>query len=119
MRTTLAAAVITLPSLVNAAPLPEMSCSEVRVVQVEPSSLRTEQYTSSTTYRFVSGRLFLKSGSDPEYAYNTVNEVEPGRYVSGHKIIYVRNADSSTPQIQVSHVYKDEVRVSVAECRRK
>lgn len=119
MRTTFAAAAITLPCIVNAAPLPEMSCTEVRVVQVQPSSLRTEQYTSSTTYRFVSGKLFLRSGSDPEYAYNTVTEAEPGRYVSGHKIIYFRNAESSTPQIQVSHVYKDEVRVSVAECRRK
>jgi hypothetical protein len=119
MRTFFAISAISLSSLAAAAPLPDMSCTEQKVLQVQPGSLRSEQNVSSSTYRFAAGKLFIQSGSEPEYAYNTVNEAEPGRYVSGHKIIYVRNVDSKDLQLQLTHVYKDEIRVSVAECKRK
>jgi len=113
---------ITLAALVSAplfaAPPPDTVCKESKVLYVEPGTLRVQEREGSTVYRFQGGKLYVKSGNDPEYLYNSVSEAEPNRYVSGHKTIYFQTG-STPPTAHVTHVYRDEVRISVAACQRK
>lgn len=100
------------------ATVPDMVCAEGKVVEVTPGSLGVEQYANTTVYRFQEGKLFLKTGPEPEYLYHQVTEVEPNRFVAGHKIIYLSNASSAKPMANITHVYQDEVRVLAVACRR-
>jgi hypothetical protein len=98
------------------AAIPDLVCQELRVVQVDPRSLQAQESKSRTLYRLKSGNLYLSSTDRPEYLYNTVVEVEPMRYVSGHKTLQFESADFRAAIFV--HSYRDEVRVSRANCRR-
>jgi len=98
----------------SGAPLPELVCQELRVIQIDPKSLLTREYDSRTLYRFKAGSLYLSSPERAEYLYNKVREVEPLRYVSGHKTIQFESSDFRT--MILVHSYLDEVRVSRAAC---
>jgi hypothetical protein len=96
------------------AALPDLVCQELRVIQVDPRSLRVQESESRTLYRFKSGNLYLSSPERAEYLYNKVIEVEPMRYVSGHKTLQFESADFRTAIFV--HSYRDEIRVSRASC---
>jgi hypothetical protein len=102
---------------VLAASLPNMVCKEGKVVHVTPGILQVREYTSSTVYRVQDGKLYLKNGTDQEYLYGTVKEVDLNRFVSGHKTIYYLQTPQSAQLVaHFTHVYSDEVRISVAAC---
>lgn len=98
----------------SGAAVPDLVCQELRVIQVDPRSLTVMEFESSTLYRFRSGSLYLSSPDRTEYLYNKVTEVEPMRYVSGHKTLQFESADFRTAIFV--HSYLDEVRVSRAHC---
>lgn len=97
-----------------AAAVPDLVCQELRVIRVDPQSLGVREFESRTLYRFRSGNLYLSSPDRTEYLYNKVVEVEPMRYVSGHKTLQFESADFATAIFV--HSYRDEVRVSRATC---
>ena len=107
--------VLWLQSAANAA-VPDLVCQELRVVQVDPRSLKVQEHESRTLYRFKSGHLYLSSADRTEYLYNKVIEVEPMRYVSCHKTLQFESADFRTAIFV--HSYRDEVRISRANCTR-
>jgi hypothetical protein len=78
--------------------------------------LTVKEYESRTLYRLKSGNLYLSSPDRTEYLYNKVIEVEPMRYASGHKTLQFESADFRTAILV--HSYRDEVRVSRANCTR-
>ena len=118
MRNILALIATALPLAASAAPFPDLVCREGRVRDVDPRTLQTKEYDSSTTYRFTNQKLYLKSSDRDEYLYGSVSEGEPGRYFVGHKTIYVSTQGPSSLVLQLTHVYNDEVRVSLAQCKR-
>lgn len=83
---------------------------------VDPRSLRVQEFAGRTLYRFKSGNLYLSPPDRTEYLYNKVIEVEPMRYVSGHKTLQFESSDFRTAIFV--HTYRDEVRVSRANCAR-
>ncbi len=107
-------ALCTLTATVSGATLPNIVCQELRVVQVDPRSLRSNEYDSRSIYRFSAGDLYLSSPERVEYRYGSVVEVEPLRYVVGHKNIQFESSDFRTAILV--HTYRDEVRVSRASC---
>jgi hypothetical protein len=96
--------------------VPDLICQELRVVDVDPRSLKVEAYDSRTLYRFKSGQLFLSSPDRGEYLYNKVTQTEPLRFVSGHKTIQFESDVFRT--VILVHTYLDDVRVSRGSCTR-
>jgi hypothetical protein len=62
--------------------------------------------------------LFITAPGEAEYLYNNVVEVEPGRFVSGHKtlLLTVRTADPGR-KLLVLHVHELDIRVTRFFCR--
>ena len=100
----------------HAASIPDLVCQELKVVFVDPKSLATRSYDSRTIYRFKSGDLFLSSPDRVEYRYNEVTQVEPMRFMSGHKTLIFESDDYSS--VVFVHTFGDEIRVSRATCNR-
>lgn len=98
------------------ATLPDLVCQELKVVHVDPRTLKSREYESRTLYRFKPGKLFLSNPERREYLYNAITEIEPFRFASGHKTIIFE--DSKFERVIFVHVYNDEVRVSRANCTR-
>jgi hypothetical protein len=107
-------ALCALTTIVSGATLPNIVCQELHVVQVDPRSLRSNEYDSRSMYRFSAGDLYLSSPDRVEYRYGSVVEVEPLRYVVGHKTIQIESSDFRSAILV--HIYRDEVRVSRASC---
>ena len=99
-----------------ALPIPDIVCRETRLVLIAPKSLAVQEQESQTVYRFKSGSLYITPSDRGEYRYNKVVEVEPMRYVSGHKIIQFEVGGSNFQTAIFVHTYLDEVRVSRATC---
>jgi hypothetical protein len=119
MRYILALLFAALPLATPAAPIPDLICREEGVRNVDPRTLQAREYESSTTYRFTSQKLYLKSPARDEHLYGSVSELEPGRYSVGHKIIYISTRESGSIVMQLTHVYTDEVRVSLVKCAKR
>jgi hypothetical protein len=119
MRCILTILIASLPLATLAAPIPDLICHEGRVRHVDPRTLQTREYESATTYRFTNRNLYLKGSERGEYLYGSVSETEPGRYAVGHKTIYIATQDSNSIIMQLTHVYADEVRASLAKCEKR
>jgi hypothetical protein len=118
MRNYHAAFVFLLPMSSLAAPPSELLCVEQSVLQVEPATLVARKLKGKMLYMFKSGRLLIKPEAADEYDYGPVTEPEPGRFVSGHKTFYLEPVAGTKAWARVTHVYKDEVRISIASCWR-
>ncbi len=114
MRTHTFLLILTFFPISAVAELPDLVCQELKVVHVDPRTLRSTEYESRALYRIKSGKLFLSSPERSEYFYNAITEIEPSRFVSGHKTIIFE--DSKFERVIFAHVYNDEVRVSRAKC---
>ncbi len=101
-----------------ALPIPDIVCRETRLIFIAPKSLAVQEQESQTLYRFKSGSLYITPSDRGEYRYNKVVEVEPMRYVSGHKVIQFEGGGSNFQTAIFVHAYLDEVRVSRAACSR-
>lgn len=98
------------------APIPDLLCQELHVIQIDPHSMRVQEFESRTLYRFKAGILYLSSPDQDEYLYNKVVEVEPMRYTAGHKTFQFETANFRNAILV--HTFKDEVRVSHTNCTR-
>ena len=116
MRTLIAFLVAITSVAAQATQIPNLICRESIVRFVDPKSLETKEFPSSTIYRTKDGNLYISSADRAEYLYNSIQESEPSRYVSGHKTIQLIRDQSGKINAQITHSYKDEVRVSVAIC---
>jgi hypothetical protein len=119
MRNILVFLIAAMPLTTLAASIPDVICREGNVRDIDPKTLKVREYESSTTYRFANRNLYVKSSDREEYLYGAVSETEPGRYTVGHKIIYISSQESSPINLQLTHVYNDEVRVSLAKCAKR
>ena len=99
-----------------AKPIPNLVCTESRIVNVDPRSLKVQESESRTSYRFKNSNLYLKPSDQQEYLYNMVVEVELLRYTTGHKTVQFEGNASEFKSAVVVHSYGDEVRVSRLTC---
>jgi hypothetical protein len=98
------------------ATVPDLLCQELHVIQVDPHSMKVQEFESRTLYRFKAGNLYLSSPDRDEYFYNKVFEVEPMRYAAGHKTLQFETTDFRNAILV--HAFRDEVRISRASCTR-
>ena len=77
------------------AAMPELECHADEQTRIDPITLDAEHSDVSDVYRIRGGHLFITAPGEAEYLYNNVVEVEPGRFVSGHKtlLLTARTAD--------------------------
>ena len=115
MKRLLAIALMVMAPTVYAS-VPDLICRELRVVLVNPGTLRTTELKDTRTlYRFKAGDLYLSTPDRSEYRYNKVEQQEPSRYSSGHKTLLF---EADFRRGTFVHVYTDEIRVSQVSCNR-
>ena len=115
MRAIMVALIICVSASAVAKPVPNLVCTESRIVNVDPRSLSTQERESLVSYRFTGGSLYLTPVGQKGYRYNTVTEVEAGRYTTGHKVVQFE--DTGFAAAILVHAYRDEVRVSRLSCK--
>lgn len=114
MRTVWLAGLLAVCISASAKAIPDLICREGHVVQVDPKTLKTSEYDSTTIYRFKAGGLYVIPRDRKEYLYNSVSEVSLLRYVSAHKTILFEDMDFRSAILV--HSYIDNVTTSRAVC---
>ena len=97
----------------------QILCRETAARMVDPGSLDSRTLSERFQYRFADQNLFITPENGSEYLYNAAAMPEPGRIVSGHKVILIRETRSGGSKATFIHAYKDEVRISLADCLRR
>jgi hypothetical protein len=92
------------------AQIPDMVLQEFKVLTVNSKTLKTETYESHTVYRISKGELYISSPDREEYLYGKVTEIEPNRFVVGHKTLLFTSKDFKTATL--IHSNNTEVKVS-------
>ena len=100
------------------AAVPDMLCHLQRQTIVDPITLETAPSATREVYRFKDSELFISSAERPEYHYNKVLEVEPGKYVSGHKTLMLNSEPyrSGTSRLLMFHSDAGDVRLAIYAC---
>ena len=101
-------------SLSNAKELQNLVCREDEVILVLPQTMKSSAYRSTSLYKFTSKGLLLSSADRAEYFYNSVQYIEPGRFISGHKT-FIFEPGSLSKAIAV-HAHETEIRISKLSC---
>lgn len=97
------------------ATIPDLICTEPALIAVSPKNLKTQKMAGQTTFRFKGAKLYLASPEREEYLYNDVREEELGRFISGHKTIFI---DKNLLGGLVVHADALDVRVSKIKCQK-
>ena len=100
------------------AAMPELECHADEQTRIDPITLDADHSDVSDVYRIRGGHLFITTPGGAEYLYNNVVEVEPGRFVSGHKtlLLIARTADPGR-KLLVLHVHELDIRITRFFCR--
>jgi hypothetical protein len=100
------------------AAMPELECHADEQTRIDPITLEADHSDVSDVYRIRGGHLFITTPGEAEYLYNNVVEMEPGRFVSGHKtlLLTARTADPGR-KLLVLHVDELDIRVTRFFCR--
>jgi hypothetical protein len=100
------------------AAMPELECHADEQTRIDPITLDADHSDVSDIYRTRGGHLFITTPGAAEYLYNSVVEVEPGRFVSGHKtlLLTARTADPGR-KLLVLHVHELDIHVTRFFCR--
>jgi hypothetical protein len=100
------------------AAMPELECHADEQTRIDPITLDADHSDVSDIYRIRGGHLFITTPGEAEYLYNNVVEVEPGRFVSGHKtlLLTARTADPGR-KLVVLHAHELDIRVTRFFCR--
>ena len=80
------------------AAMPELECHADEQTRIDPITLDAEHSDVSDVYRIRGGHLFITAPGEAEYLYNNVVEVEPGRFVSGHKTLLLTARTADRPE---------------------
>jgi hypothetical protein len=100
------------------AAMPELECHADEQTRIDPIALDADHSDVSDIYRIKGGNLFITTPGRAEYLYNNVVEVEPGRFVSGHKtlLLTARTADAGRKLLEI-HFHDLDIRVTRFFCR--
>ena len=100
------------------AAMPELECHADEQTRIDPITLDADHSDVSDVYHIRGGHLFITTPGEAEYLYNNVVEVEPGRFVSGHKtlLLTARTADPGR-RLVVLHFHELDIRVTRFFCR--
>jgi hypothetical protein len=100
------------------AAMPELECHADEQARIDPITLDVDHGDVGDVYRIKGGNLFITTPGRDEYIYNNVVEVEPGRFVSGHKtlLLTARSADPGR-KLLVLHFHELDIRVTRFFCR--
>ena len=100
------------------AAMPDLECYADEQARIDPITLDADHSDVSDVYRIKGGNLFITTPGQAEYIYNNVVEVEPGRFVSGHKtlLLTARTADLGR-KLLVLHFHELDIRVMRFFCR--
>jgi hypothetical protein len=98
--------------------MPELECHADEQTRIDPITLDADHSDVSDIYRIRGGHLFITTPGEAEYLYNKVVEVEPGRFVSGHKtlLLTARTADPGR-RLVVVHTHELDIHVTRFFCR--
>jgi hypothetical protein len=100
----------------RAGPIPDLVSEEQLVVRIDPQTQNATMHSSTSTYRLISGGMYIKSVDRSEYFYNKVVESEYRRYTSGYKVIQFEPGYETALLV---HTYLDEVQVLRVSCSRR
>jgi hypothetical protein len=114
----ISAALLTIASIGHASES-QIVCNEVAARFVDPRNLESRALSERVRYRFARQKLYITPATGPEYLYNTATMAEPGRIVSGHKIVLISETGLVESRATFIHAYRDEVRISSADCQRR
>jgi hypothetical protein len=100
------------------AAMPELECHADEQTRIDLITLDADHSDVSDIYRIKGGNLFITTPGRAEYLYNSVVEMEPGRFVSGHKtlLLTARTADPGR-KLLVLHFHEQDIRVTRFFCR--
>ena len=98
-------------SLVQAV-VPDKICRLQQQTRIDPTTLAAANEGARTVYRFKNGQLFIGEPDAAEYLYGSVTEIEPGRFVSGHKTLLFTDAT----RLVAIHVHSSDIRASLFVC---
>jgi hypothetical protein len=100
------------------AAVPDLECHADEQTSIDPVTLDADQSDVSDVYRIKGGNLFITTSGRAEYLYNEIVEMEPGRFVSGHKtlLLNARTADAGR-KLLVLHFHELDIRVTRFFCR--
>jgi hypothetical protein len=100
------------------AAVPDLECHADEQARIDPITLDADHSEVSDSYRIKDGNLFITTPGRSEYLYNRIAEVEPGRFVSGHKTLLLapRTADAGR-KVLVLHFHELDIRVTRFFCR--
>jgi hypothetical protein len=96
----------------------DLECHADEQARIDPITLDADHSDVSDVYRIKGGNLFITTPGRAEYFYSNVVEVEPGRFVSGHKtlLLTARTADPGR-KLVVLHFHELDIRVTRFFCR--
>lgn len=115
MKTFLATLAVLLVAAQARAAIPDLLCTEPALVAVSPKSLKAQKMTGHMTFKFKGAKLYLASPEKEEYLYNEVREEELGRFISGHKTIFI---DKDLLGGIVVHADSLDIRISKIKCQK-
>jgi hypothetical protein len=100
------------------AAIPDLECHADEQTRIDSITLDADHSDVSDIYRIKGGNLFITTSGRAEYLYNEIVEVEPGRFVSGHKtlLLTARTADAGRRML-VLHFHELDIRVTRFFCR--
>jgi hypothetical protein len=100
------------------AAIPDLECHADEQTRIDSITLDADHSDVSDIYRIKGGNLFNTTSGRAEYLYNEIVEVEPGRFVSGHKtlLLTARTADAGRRML-VLHFHELDIRVTRFFCR--
>ena len=78
--------------------MPELECHADEQTRIDPITLDADHSDVSDVYRIRGGHLFITTPGEAEYLYNNVVEVEPGRFLSGHKTLLLTARTADRPE---------------------
>ena len=100
------------------AAIPDLECHADEQTRIDSITLDADHSDVSDIYRIKGGNLFITTSGRAEYLYTEIVEVEPGRFVSGHKtlLLTARTADAGRRML-VLHFHELDIRVTRFFCR--
>jgi hypothetical protein len=110
------ASLLSPPEHALAQSMPDLICRGTQKVYIRHFDLTTSTFPTTDVYRFAAGKLYRSSSDREEYLYGAVNQVEPGRYVSGHKTIHFAGYGTDFRNAIAVHTNESDTEVLNLRC---
>ncbi len=97
------------------AAIPDMVCHLRLETQLDPQTLQGKQAEPREVYRIKDGEPFISRPERGEYRYGKLIEVEPNRFVSGHKTLIFVPITTQPKAGRMLMFHADAIDIRVAE----